>query len=355
MNKKELKELKKSWKLENNSIIRIYGVCISDDGAKLLECTTESGITDSSEMSAYLKLFNKALSGKEGEKLFTLSIPNEMIEKRQQLALLRDSKLKDNDAIEEYINSVVEDMIFETSTLLLLAYGEFEIPKSDGKIFPYVLGLVCPVKPTKEALYYNAKEASISTMLSNLEVNVAEDAFMYPSFSNRESTDYEVVYAKKSAKNSGEFAELILGCTVPTPGEVQKNKFENLIKDIYGETRAEDIQTIYETIHTKINESVSEDTLYLDKNDIKQIFVESGVPVEQMRDFDDKYDKFVGERQNLQADLLINNKKFIVSDDDMKLELKSDSVGRFSIVEENGKRYIKIPVHNGMTVDGIEV
>lgn len=357
MNKKELMKFKKSWKPENNSIIRVYAACVSPNEAKLLECTLESVNMDTSEMAVYLKLFNKALSGKEGDKLFTLSIPDEMDTVRQQLSLLRDSGLRDENAVDQYINGVMESVVFETNTVLMLAYGEYLIPESGGKIFPYVIGLVCPIKPAKETLYYNSKESSISTMLSSLEVNAAEDSFMYPALANNESIDYEVVYAKKSSKNNGEFAELVLGCTLPVQGDIQKLQCENIIKKIYRNPTASDVQSIYKTIHTKIkeNDALTKELLYLDKDSLKKAFIDAGASDEQMADFDSKYNEIVGQNKSLQADLIINNKKFVIQDDDMKLELKPDETDRFTIVEENGQRFIKIPVHKGMIIDGVEV
>ena len=75
MNQKELNEIRRRFKLDKNSISRIYG-CYVNSGREIISYLDESlGQMPQEEAEKYLGLLKKALSGTLGKNLIILSFP----------------------------------------------------------------------------------------------------------------------------------------------------------------------------------------------------------------------------------------------------------------------------------------
>ena len=87
----------------------------------------------------------------------------------------------------------------------------------------------------------------------------------------------------------------VLDVTMTLPAKQQKDGFTELVTDVLGEeSNFETILSIQEnlreTIRDKKNEAVGE-TVFLDKNTMRNVFEKSGVSDERLNRFDKKYDE----------------------------------------------------------------
>ena len=103
MNKKEIAEVKKQFKLEDCAIRRICGCYVDGDKEKKLEFKNAFLSFPEDEAQKYLDIFRKTLSGSIGKNLIDMEFKTEqeMAGGAQAFLLkLRDSRLEDDDLIE---------------------------------------------------------------------------------------------------------------------------------------------------------------------------------------------------------------------------------------------------------------
>ena len=69
MNQKELNELRRRWKLDKNTISRVYGCFVNGNKEIITDLDESLGMMTQEEAEKYLSLLKKALSGALGKNL----------------------------------------------------------------------------------------------------------------------------------------------------------------------------------------------------------------------------------------------------------------------------------------------
>ena len=137
MNKKEISEIKKTLTPENSVITRICGCYV--DGEKEIKFKSKDAFHALSEEEAfkYFDIFKHSLSGIIGKNLLNLEFPiEEEAEggKQEFLLRLKNSKLEDDDLLDEVYRKIVENYIYASNYYIILIHGIYDIPgrSSDG-------------------------------------------------------------------------------------------------------------------------------------------------------------------------------------------------------------------------------
>ena len=101
---------------------------------------------------------------------------------------------------------------------------------------------------------------------------------------------------QESEEAHSEFVENILGCTMPLSAGTQKEAFQALIEETFGdEVEYEVVKNIHENLTEMIEEHKEiPEPLTLDKHQVKSLFEKSGVKEEKLTDFDKLYDAAAG-------------------------------------------------------------
>ncbi len=371
MNKKEITEVKKQFTPQRCTITRICGCYV--DGEKEKRTAFREAFFSLPEEDAfkYLDLFKKTLSGTIGKNLMTMEFPlDEEKEGGRQAFLLRvrDSQLKDEEILEEFYDQIIANYEEPENYLILLVHGAYDIPgkasddtemfDASDEVYEYLLCSLCPVKLSKPGLSYNAEENCFQNRIRDWIVDMPQTGFLFPAFHDR-STDLHAVlyYSRNAAKLHGEFAAEFLGCLPPLTAADQKEVFQELVEETLGaDCGYETVMTIHEKISDMIEEHKEDPepvTLY--KEDVKQLFFESGVPEERLEGFEEKFEEAAGENASLMAANVVSTRKFEVRTPDVVIQVDPEKAQLVETRILDGRKCIVIAADENVQINGVTV
>ena len=371
MTKQEISEIKKLFTQKNCSITRICGCYVDGEKNKKTQLKQAFLALPEEEMFKYFEILRKSLSGTIGKNLLTLDFPlaAEFEGGPQEFLLkLRDSRLKDDALLEAYYDKIIETYEYVGNYLILVIHDVYDVPGKtlDGiemedasdEVYEYILTCICPVNLSKPGLSYNAVENTFQNRIRDWVVDMPETAFLFPAFNDRGADLHSTLYYSKDSEELKEdFAQQLLGCSMPLSAGSQKETFHALIEETLGETC--DIETVI-NIHEKINEMVQEhkedpEPLKLDKNEVKTIFASSGVANEKMEVFDQYYDATAGEDTALFVNNVVNTRTLEVKTPDVVIKVNPERADLIETRNINGRECLVIELGGSVEVNGIMV
>ncbi len=371
MIKQELSELKKLFTQRNCSIDRICGCYVDGEKNKKTQFKQAFLSLPEEEMFKYFEILRKTLSGTPGKNALNLEFPLQSEEEggtQEFLLRLRDSKLKDDALLEEFYDKIILNYEYVGNYLILLIHDAYDVPgrATDGidmedasdEVYEYILACICPVNLSKPGLSYNAMENAFQNRIRDWVVEMPETGFLFPAFNDRSSDLHSLMYYSKDCDELNEnFVNELLGCPLPMTAGVQKETFQVLVEETLGEDC--DIE-IVKNIHEQINELIAEHKedpapLVLDKNEVKNIFANSGVSNEKMEEFDRHFDETAGERTSLQVSNVVNTRSFEVKTPDVVIKVNPERTDLVETRTINGRECLVIALDGGVEVNGITV
>ncbi len=371
MIKQETSELKKLFTPKKCSITRICGCYVDGEKNKKTQFSQAFLALPEEEMFKYFEIFKKSLSGSFGKNLLNLDFPLESESEggtQEFLLRLRDSRLKDDDLLEEFYDKIIDAYEYVGNYLILAIHDAYDVPgrASDGmemedasdEVYEYILTCICPVNLSKPGLSYNAMENAFQNRIRDWVVELPETGFLFPAFNDRGSDLHSTLYYSKNPEELKEtFVEQLLGCPLPLSAGGQKETFQTLIEETLGETC--DIETV-KNIHEKLTEMVEEhkeelQPLTLDKNEVKTLLANSGVANDKMQEFERHYDETAGEDTSLLASNVINTRTFEVKTPDVVIKVNPERTDLIETRKVDGRECLVIPLGDNITVNGISV
>ena len=371
MNKKEVLEIRKQFSLQNCAITRICGCYVDGDKEKKLEFKEAFLSLPEEEEYKYFDLFKRTLSGTVGKNLLNMSFPLEEEQKggaQEFLMQLKDSRLTDDMLVSKFYDKVIENYDFGEHYLILLIHAAYDVPgkASDGMemydasdtVYDYILCSICPVSLSKAGLCYNAEHNSIEDRIRDWIVNDPVNGFLFPAFNDRASDVHGLLYYSKKPEELQEvFLTQVLGCSQVLSAGTQKESFQAMIADTLGEDCAYSvIRNIHENLNTLIEENKEEpEPLELGKPEVRRLFSLSGVPEENLENFDREFDETVGAKASLLASNIASTKKFNIKTPDIVINVNPDRTDLVDVRIVDGRKCLVIPVDDQVEVNGIEV
>lgn len=371
MNKKEVLEIRKQFSLQNCAITRICGCYVDGDKEKKLEFKEAFLSLPEEEEYKYFDLFKRTLSGTVGKNLLNMSFPLEEEQKggaQEFLMQLKDSRLTDDMLVSEFYDKVIENYDFGEHYLILLIHAAYDVPgkASDGMemydasdtVYDYILCSICPVSLSKAGLCYNAEHNSIEDRIRDWIVNDPVNGFLFPAFNDRASDVHSLLYYSKKPEELQEvFLTQVLGCSQVLSAGTQKESFQAMIADTLGEDCAYSvIRNIHVNLNTLIEENKEEpEPLELGKPEVRRLFSLSGVPEENLENFDREFDETVGAKASLLASNIASTKKFNIKTPDIVINVNPDRTDLVDVRIVDGRKCLVIPVDDQVEVNGIEV
>ena len=371
MNKKEILEIRKQFTPANCTITRICGCYVDSEKNKQIQTKEAFLSLPEEEAFKYFDIFKKTLSGGIGKNIFNMEFPlnQEMPGGTQKFFLeLRNSKLKDEELLEEFYDKVIENYTYNGNYYIILIHAMYDIPgkssdnlemyDSSDYVYEYLLCSICPVTLSKAGLSYNAEDNRIQDRIRDWIVEVPDKGFLFPAFNDRNTDLHSLLYyTKKSQDLQPELIEQVLGANTPMSADTQKEAFQILIEDTMGEDGDyEIIRNIHDTLNDMIAEHKEEpEPLELDKISMKKVFENSGVPAENMGMFEQTYDSAAGEKTSLMAENIAETRKFNIETPDVVIKVNPD---RLDLVETrviDGRQCLVIEVDDHIEVNGINV
>ena len=311
MNKKEINEIKALFDtIQDSNILKLAGCYVNGEKTKVKTFNESFYNLPEEEMYKYLEIFRKTLSGTPGKNLIDMSFVEQESERddfgRNLLNRIRKSELKEDTLLEGFYDKVIETYNYVGNFLILLIYQSYDIPgmSTDGiemddaseEVYSYILCSICPMKLTKPGLGFDDEVGEIHTLRQIFAVELPETGFLFPAFNDRSTDDTAILYScRKTDHLQDEFIEKVLGVSATLPAKQQKDGFTEFVSEVLGnESSFETVLSLQENLKETVNNKKSEsagETVFLDKESMRNLFEKSGVSEERLSTFDKKFDE----------------------------------------------------------------
>ena len=373
MNEKEIAELRRRFRADKSSISRVRGCYVNEKREIISQFDQSLGILGQTESEQLLSTLRKTLSGTLGKNLLDIPFDTRQVVEGDQhklLKALRNSALRDEEAVSAFYQRVIQSLDLEGNYLILLVQDDYDVPyrSKDGErqddasseVFRYILCSICPVKQTKEALSYYVYENAFHSISADWVVSAPEMGFLFPSFDERSTNLYDALYyCKDTSQTHPDFVEAVFHAPAPMPAAEQMETFQTLLEDtLSDECRYQVVQSVHGQLREMIEEHKAnkvEEPLVVDKGTVRRVLEHSGVSEEHVEAFEERYDDAFGADADLSPRNLVDTKQLEITTPDVTIKVSPD---RGDLVETrliDGARYILIRAEEGVAVNGVPI
>lgn len=373
MNEKEIAELRRRFRADKSSISRVRGCYVNEKREIISQFDQSLGILGQTESEQLLSTLRKTLSGTLGKNLLDIPFDTRQVVEGDQhklLMTLRNSALRDEEAVSAFYQRVIQSLDLEGNYLILLVQDDYDVPyrSKDGErqddasseVFRYILCSICPVKQTKEALSYYVYENAFHSISADWVVSAPEMGFLFPSFDERSTNLYDALYyCKDTSQTHPDFVEAVFHAPAPMPAAEQMETFQTLLEDtLSDECRYQVVQSVHGQLREMIEEHKAnkvEEPLVVDKGTVRRVLEHSGVSEEHVEAFEERYDDAFGADADLSPRNLVDTKQLEITTPDVTIKVSPD---RGDLVETrliDGARYILIRAEEGVAVNGVPI
>jgi len=373
MNEKEIAEIRRRFRPEKSNITHIRGCYVNEKREIVSEFDQPLATLPQEETECMLAVLKRALSGTPGRNLVDISFATRQVvdsDEHRLLMALRDSSLRDENAVRALFRRIIEVLAMEGTYLILLAHDAYDIPfrgkdgaaleDASGEVYSYILCAVCPVKPTKPALSYDVPENSFRSRLPDWLVGSPEAGFLFPAFNDRSADIYSALYySKDPAENYPELIDAVFRVEAPMPAAAQKETFHTLLAETLSEECSYDVmQAVDSRLREMIEEhkaNKAEEPLTLSGGAVKAVLESCGVSGEHVEAFGEKYEEEFGPDMELSPRTLVDNRQFEVRTPDVKIQVNPERTDLLETRIIDGSRYILIRAGEGVEVNGVPI
>lgn len=373
MNEKEVSEIRRRFRQDKSNITHIRGCFVNDKREIVSEFDQSLALMSQEESEKFLAIIKRTLSGTIGKNLVDISFATQQVvdgEEHKLLMALRDSSLKDEDAVHTFFQHIVESTSIEGPYLILLAHDTYDVyyHSKDGEkqddasseVFSYILCSVCPIKLTQPALSYFVVENEFHDRKVDWLVSAPELGFMFPAFDDRTTNIYNALYYTRDIKeNHPEFVDAVFKTDTPMPAAAQKETFQSML----GDTLADDCSyEVMQSVHGQLCEMIEEhkankevDPLAISKHTVKAVLKSCGVSDSSVSAFDEKYDTEFGADVQISPRNIVDTKKFEVRTPEVTIQVNPEHSDLVETRMIDGIKYILIRADEGVEVNGVNI
>ena len=372
MNDKELREVRKRFRPDQNNISHIRGCFVNEKKEIVTEFNESLALCPQEETESLLAIMKKTLSGSLGTNLIDLKFRTEQVRESDEHALLmalKRSELSDDDAVHELFFRIKENVTLGGNYVILLAfdkYDYFEYGKDGEKnedsfgVYNFFVCSICPIKHMKSAVSFHAYDNTFHTLSSDSLIGAPELGFIFPAFEDRQENIYgSLYYTHDITKNHTDFVKRIFDLELPMPAAVQKETFDECLSEtMSGGCNFELLCSVQEQISEMIEEHKEEksvEPLRVSKNEIKNTLKYCGIEEEKLEEFDKLYDEQFGEKTEVAPQNIVDVKKLEVKMPDVTIKINPKRRDLVSTQIINGAKYILIKADENVSVNGIDI
>ncbi len=369
---KEIAELRRRFRYEKNNIGALCGCYVNDKKEIITTFRQSMSMLEPEECERYLALFRRTFSGSAGKQLLDVTFPNEQVVsggEHRLLRALRDSRLKDEQAIQDFYAKVISAFETDGAFLILLAEDTYDVPsygkdgskREDGSdtVFSYLLCCVCPMKLNRPALRYDAFRRLFQSREAEQVVASPEAGFLFPAFDNRCANLYGALYAARNLKdNHPELASALFGTPLPMPADEQKQSFRDLLSDSLEEECSYGVvQTVQDALLARVQsqkETPEEPISPVTCDQLKTALAYCGVSADKLARFEQAYnDRFGGAA--LPPQNLTDGGTTALRTEDVHIKVNASRNDLVQVRLLDGKPCVIIRAEGTLTVNGVPV
>lgn len=370
MNKKEILELRKTFRPENCNISRIATCYVTSEKEKILEKSQAFLSLPEEEAFKYFDILKQALSGTVGKNLYTLKTNSihPADESPQKLETLRKYHMNDEGMLTDLFDSIIGSYDSSENYLIIVVNGLYDIPgvtsddqeleDASDEVYSYILTCICPVELDEPGLSIDCTKPAILGKERDWMVKSPVNALLYPAFTDRATDIHHALYFAKKAENSqDDFLKELIGSEMMLSDKEEHEWFLDTLNHAHEEQMQ--LETAKE-IHTKLVEkSLEKENLpsagMLSKKELLQV-IDKELNADQVKDIDEDYDKTVGKENDITIKNLVNPKKMVIQTGTAKVEIDSDYADMVETKRIDGRLYLAVPLtSNDILVDGCAV
>lgn len=370
MNKKEILELRKTFRPEEYNISRIATCYVTSEKEKILEKSQAFLSLPEEEAFKYFDILKQALSGTVGKNLYTLKTNSihPADESPQKLETLRKYHMNDEGMLTDLFDSIIGSYDSSENYLIIVVNGLYDIPgvtsddqeleDASDEVYSYILTCICPVELDEPGLSIDCTKPAILDKERDWMVKSPVNALLYPAFTDRATDIHHALYFAKKAENSqDDFLKELIGSEMMLSDKEEHEWFLDTLNHAHEEQMP--LETAKE-IHTKLVEkSLEKENLpsagMLSKKELLQI-IDKELNADQVKDIDEDYDKTVGKENDITIKNLVNPKKMVIQTGTAKVEIDSDYADMVETKRIDGRLYLAVPLtSNDILVDGCAV
>lgn len=371
MNKKEINEIKKNFSDDCGFFTVNNVVTAFVDAEKNIKCKTNQlyNIIPQEESELIMANLKKVLSGRIGNNLLEYAFPKDAYLEggaQQFLYGVLKSKLTDDEAVDNFLNAIVEKVEYISTYTIFAAYCTYSVLNKNkmGELddesecnYNFIIVAICPVNLRIDGLVYNEQSNSIAKKESSDRiVELPTDGFLYPLFNDRASDVNGVMYYTKNAKKPNtSMIEDFLGCEFVMTGQNEKETFHSILNNVCGEELDYDlITTVNEKIQTIIDQSAHETELTtIDNNKLSSILWEAGVSQEKLENLPKVYDQHMGDKPMTAVNLV--EKKTVLTVPSITVNIGKDAVDKVKTQVIDGRKCLVIALDDPeISINGLE-
>ena len=373
MNRKEIREIKSQFSLENCGILRLCGCYIDGEKNKVAQFNENFLNLPEEEQHKYFDIFKKTLSGTSGKNLINMKFNIDSYAEdgaRELLIKLRDSGLKDESLLNRFYENVINHYSYVGNYLILLINQVYDVPgkASDGttlddasdEVYNYILCSICNINLSEPGLGYDESDNNFHDNKQSHLVGKPEIGFLFPSFNNRSADDdMTLLYTKNTKKFDEELINSILDCSIPLSAEEQNNKIIQLIDKVTSDSAdLNTVKNIQGSLQQLIEDKKDSGSLViLNKTDIRDILKQSGIEDIALQNFEEYFMMDLKDNQLpvIAADNISISKELKVEMPDVVIKVNPKKSSIITTKNIDGKRCIVIEMGDNVQVNGISI
>lgn len=373
MTEKEIGEIRRHTRRDRSNMTALYGCFVNDHQEIISQFRLSTGMMSENEGEKYFALMKRNLSGTLGKNLVDIAFRTAQVAdspEHKLLMTLRDSQLKDEEALQSFYEKVIQSVHMDTGYLILMGCDAYDVPfkaKDDslnndagGETYRYILCGICPVKQTKPALEYVAQEKTFHDGGISQVLSAPVLGFLFPAFDNRSTNIYNaLLYTKDVKQNHEEFITSIFNVKPPMCANEQRQSFQALLSNTLADECSLDV---VQAVHSEINqmiqmhkESKVDEPLMLGKEQVKAVLTSSGVSEEKMAKFNVEYDSAFGFEAELHPKNVVDQKRFEITTPDVVIKVNPERSDLIETRVIGGVKYIMICADESVEVNGVEI
>lgn len=386
MNKKELANIRKEFKLDSNmmNIQEIYSVYLKKDNVQIdYEPIIYSEFDyfdrmDMDKKELFLNNFKKVLTGALDTKIFELDFQMAVDENNTQKLLSNALSSNDKNEFEENINSFIKKIAanykYETDIVVTFIKADYWLGTSRKNMdayesiddavqsFNFILSTVNKIDTPKRTLKfdYTDKEFKANSALDSvINLNSPLDGFMFPSLSNGYSDiNKALYYASKPKEINIKFIENVLDCSFKFTAEDERNCFGDILKSIIGDKiKPELMQDIYANIYELAQQAEDGEIPTLGIMDVKNILSNCGADIKY--DIHTAFEETCGSKYDFKISNIVpdfNAKSIKITSDIANITLTPKDLNCVKQVKnKDGRSCLLIEINEDVVIEGFKL
>lgn len=373
MIEKEISELRRRFKPDKSNISAVRGCYVNEKGEIISQFTQSIALMPEEEAEKLLTVLKKTLSGTLDKNLIDVVFSTQQVVDSQEhrlLMALRDSKLGEEQAIEDFFQTIIQTHPLEGNYIILLAHDTYDVPyrSSDGQrledaateVFSYILCSICPIKELKSALSYDLAKSEFRKSRPDWLVAPPELGFLFPAFDERSANLYNALYYSRDITTGhSAFIDAVFHAPIPMLAAAQKETFQAVLTDSLAEDCSYGVvQAVHEQICGMIAQNKAnkeEAPLAVSKGTVKRLLQDCGVSKSRIDTFEETYNEHFGAEAQLPAQNIVDAKAFAVCTPDVTIHVKPECANLVQTRVIDGMQYLLIRADQSVEINGVSV